>query len=94
VGMVVAGDNPPTTTATAFRDLARPGVAKAAMNFRIERSADGSVVLATETRIVATSVRSRRAFGLYWAFIYPGSSLIRYGWLSAIRRRAENPNGC
>jgi hypothetical protein len=94
VGMVVAGDNPPTTTATAFRDLARPGVAKAAMNFRIELAADGSVGLTTETRIVATSVRARRAFGLYWAFIYPGSSLIRYGWLAAIRRRAENPNGC
>ena len=92
VGMVVAGNDPPATTAAAFRDLARPGVAKAAMNFRVERRDDGSVCLTSETRIVATSLRARRAFGLYWAFIYPGSSLIRYGWLAAIRRRAENPD--
>jgi hypothetical protein len=29
------------------------------------------------------------AFGAYWRVIYPGSSLIRYMWLRAIKKRAE-----
>jgi hypothetical protein len=72
-----------------FVALTRAGVAKAAMNFRIEDAGSGYSRLTTETRIAATDTAARRRFGLYWAFIYPGSSLIRYGWLEAIRRRAE-----
>jgi hypothetical protein len=43
----------------------------------------------TETRVFATDAAARRSFGLYWAFIYPGSALIRHGWLRAIKLRAE-----
>jgi hypothetical protein len=44
----------------------------------------------TETRVWATDPAAVRRFGLYWAFIYPGSALLRDGWLAAIKKRAEN----
>jgi hypothetical protein len=72
-----------------FRDLARAGSAKGGMNFRIEDLGHGECRVTTETRVYATDRAARRRFGLYWAFIYPGSSLIRYGWLAAIKSRAE-----
>jgi hypothetical protein len=76
-------------TAQEFQALTRAGVAKAAMNFRVEDAGGGTSLVTTETRVLATDARARRVFGLYWAFIYPGSALIRHGWLEAIRRRAE-----
>jgi hypothetical protein len=69
-----------------------PGYTLAALNFRVERPAERTSRLTTESRIVARRRRAA-AIGLYWSFIYPGSSLIRYGWLEAIRRRAENLAG-
>jgi hypothetical protein len=72
-----------------FRGLTQAGFAKAGMNFRIEDLGGGECRVTTETRIFATDRTSTRRFGLYWSFIYPGSSLIRYGWLAAIKRRAE-----
>jgi hypothetical protein len=90
VGSVVCcepGDRVRTTE--QWLTLSRAGVAKAAMNFRIEDAGAGFSRVTTETRVTATDTAARRRFGLYWAFIYPGSSLIRYGWLQAIRRRAE-----
>jgi hypothetical protein len=89
VGTVVCCRATRPADADAFRRLVRPGVAKAVMNFRIEPQGDRDTRLTTETRVVATNVGARRRFGAYWALIYPGSSLIRYGWLNAIRRRAE-----
>ncbi len=71
-----------------FKDLADPGYAKAAMNFRMVDQRDGTTRLVTETRVFATDPATRRRFALYWRAIYPGSSLIRYGWLAAIRDRA------
>jgi hypothetical protein len=59
------------------------------MNFRIEDEGAGQSRLTTETRIFATDTATRRRFGLYWAFVYPGSALIRPGWLQAITKRAE-----
>jgi hypothetical protein len=91
VGTVVCCDGARAGNAEEFRRLTRPGIAKAAMDFRIEDAGAGECRVTTETRVVATDPATRRRFGLYWAFIYPGSSLIRYGWLEAIRRRAEGP---
>jgi hypothetical protein len=79
------------SNAAEFQALSRSGVAKAVMNFRIEDAGGGYTRVTTETRVLATDTRTRRHFGLYWALIYPGSSMIRYGWLEAIRRRAEGP---
>ncbi len=56
------------------------------MNFTFP---DGGV--RTETRVHALNNRSLWLFAWYWRLIYPGSSLIRYMWLRAIRLRAENP---
>jgi hypothetical protein len=55
------------------------------MNFTFP---DGHV--RTETRVHALNARSRWLFAWYWRLIYPGSSLIRYMWLRAIRHRAED----
>lgn len=67
-----------------FRTFAEPGFAKMAFNFRL----DGST-LSTETRVLLTDERSRRAFRRYWLVIRPFSGLIRRVWLRAIARRAE-----
>jgi hypothetical protein len=89
VGTVVCCGGARVRDAEEFRALTRPGVAKAAMDFRIEALVPDESRVTTETRVFATDAVTRRRFGLYWAFIYPGSSLIRHGWLEAIRRRAE-----
>jgi len=65
------------------------GFAVAAMNFAVSDRGGGVCDLATTTRVFATDSRTRRAFGAYWRVIYPGSSLIRYMWLRAIKKRAE-----
>ena len=69
------------------------GFALAAMNFVISPARDGVCEVTTETRVFATDARTRRAFGAYWRVIYPGSSLIRYMWLRAIKSRAEAGQG-
>ncbi len=91
VGTVVAA--PRATgrprTPDAFRALIGPGVATAAMNFRVEPDGRRGSVVSTETRVFATDAPARRRFAAYWRLIYPGSALIRRSWLAAIRRRAE-----
>jgi hypothetical protein len=67
-----------------FIDFSAPGWAKMAVNFRV---ADGE--LTTETRVLLTDDRSRRAFRRYWLLIRPFSGLIRRRWLAAIVRRAS-----
>jgi hypothetical protein len=62
---------------------------KIAMNFHIEELDATHCVLRTETRVYAQGARVQRGFATYWRMIYPGSSLIRYMWLRAIRQRAE-----
>jgi hypothetical protein len=76
-----------------FKALRAPGFALAAMNFRIEDSGPGDVLLTTETRVYATDAPTRRKFAAYWRVIYPGSALIRVMWLRAIQRRAEKMPG-
>ena len=59
------------------------------MNFQIDSISSGECLLTTETRVYATDPVSARKFQRYWSVVYPGSSLIRYGWLHAIKKRAE-----
>lgn len=89
VGAVVCCRGKRLKDADDFLALKEPGYAKAGMNFRIEDQGGGECRVTTETRVFATDAVATRRFGLYWAFIYPGSSLIRYGWLHAIKQRAE-----
>ena len=72
-----------------YRAVAEPGYTKAVMSFLLVGEGDGWIRLVTETRIFATDATARRRFAVYWRLIYPGSSLIRYMWLAAIRDRAE-----
>jgi len=77
-------------TADEFLALrARDGLALATMNFAITPAADGACDVTTETRVLGTDPGTARRFGAYWRVIYPGSSLIRYMWLRAIKIRAE-----
>lgn len=72
-----------------FLALSDRTVARAVMNFAVTDEGDGRSRVTTETRIAAPSPGARRRFAAYWRLIYPGSSIIRYGWLRAIQRRAE-----
>ena len=67
-----------------FAPFDRPGYAKLAIDWRLERG-----VLSTETRVFLTDEESRRKFRRYWLLIRPWSGLIRRVWLKAIARRAE-----
>jgi hypothetical protein len=71
-----------------FEGFAEPGYAKAAVDFRVERRGERTL-LTTETRVLATDEHARRTFRRYWRVIHPGSAAIRIAWLRAIRRRAE-----
>jgi hypothetical protein len=74
-----------------FRELATPGVAKAAMSVAMQPLDAGRCHLTTETRVHATDASTRRRFAAYWRLIYPGSALIRRMWLRAVVRRAMQP---
>ena len=89
VGTVVCCGPTHVRTAEDFRGLIGVGYARAGMNFVVEELDSGMTRLTTETRVIAIGPGARRRFGLYWSFIYPGSWLIRVGWLEAIRKRAE-----
>lgn len=89
VGTVVCCKRTRLASADAFRSLTQAGFAKAGMNFRIEDLGGGECRVTTETRVFATDAATRRRFGMYWAFIYPGTALIRGSWLQAIKKRAE-----
>ena len=81
------GPTPDELAAVQHRD----GFAVATMNFAVDPREGGACDVTTETRVFATDPRTVRAFGAYWRVIYPGSSLIRYMWLRAIKKRAEAP---
>jgi hypothetical protein len=79
--------------AAGFTAFAEPGWAKGALSLQVAPQGTGTE-LAAETRVEATDERSRRLFGMYWAFIrLGGAGLIRLELLGAIARRAENGAG-
>jgi hypothetical protein len=60
------------------------------MNFLVEPLDGDACRVTTETRVIATDARARRAFRAYWTLVHPGSAFIRRMWLRALRRRAES----
>jgi hypothetical protein len=50
----------------------------------------GGTLLRTETRMLATDPRTRRAFAVYWFFICAGSGAIRREVLRIVAHRAES----
>jgi len=77
--------------AASVAELTRPmpdGWVRIATDFRLDAT-DGSTLLSTETRVLATGPTARRRFRLYWLGIRGGSGLIRRELLRAVARRAE-----
>jgi hypothetical protein len=60
------------------------------MEFRLEPIPVGTL-LSSETRVLATHRRTRRAFAAYWFFIRAGSGAIRREVLRIVAHRAESP---
>ena len=69
-----------------FAAFAEPGWVKIAFDLTATAAGAGTL-LATETRVTATSEDARRAFGRYWRVVRPGSDLVRASWLRAAERR-------
>jgi len=90
VGTVVVAPRGPRgpVTPRMFKSNLPTGYALAAMNFIVTPEGPNTSWISTETRVFATSPDARRRFAVYWRVIYPGSAIIRRGWLRAIRRRA------
>jgi len=72
-----------------FAAFEREGYAKGVMSFTVTPLGPGRSRLRTETRVLPLGRDAARRFRLYWLFVRPGSGLIRWIWLSAIKRRAE-----
>ena len=72
----------------AFVVFDEKGYAKAALNFRVTPSGEGSD-LSTETRVRCLDDWSRKEFRVYWMLIAPFSSKIRDDLLRSIGRKAE-----
>jgi DNA-binding CsgD family transcriptional regulator len=73
---LLGGSIPPHLDAAALRAWSEPGWIKAGMEFRLEPVPAGTL-LSTETRVLATDLKTRRTFAAYWFVIRPGSSVIR-----------------
>ena len=88
------GDESPELDAEELHAWIRPGWVKAAMDFRLTPSRGGTE-LSSETRVLATDPATRRRFSLYWRFVRPGSTAIRWEVLTAVQLRAEGraPSG-
>lgn len=85
----ISGSSVRVASVEEFQTLSDPSVARAVLNFAVRDEGGGWSRVTTETRIAALSPATRRRFAAYWRLIYPGSALIRVGWLAAVKRRAE-----
>ncbi|TFV62067.1 UNVERIFIED_ORG: hypothetical protein E4P37_17905 [Bacillus sp. AZ43] len=82
------GESGPELDAEGLQQWMRPGWVKAAMDFRLT-PARGGTELSSETRVLATDPTTRRRFALYWAFVRPGSTAVRWEVLTAVQLKAE-----
>lgn len=72
-----------------FLDFAEPGYAKAAIALEIDPLGPARCRATTHTRVGTTCDDARRRFGAYWSLIRPGSAVLRWAFLAAVRDRAE-----
>jgi hypothetical protein len=86
------GDGSPERDADGVRNWIQPGWVKAVMDFRLTPRGNGTE-LSSETRVLATDPTTRRRFALYWLFVRPGSTAIRWEVLTAVQLRAEGRIG-
>jgi hypothetical protein len=82
------GESGPSLDADGLRDFSEPGWVKAVMDFRLTPHGHGTE-LSSETRVVSTDAGTRRRFALYWLFVRPGSTAIRWEVLTAVQLKAE-----
>ena len=82
------GEEAPQLDAEELRRWTRPGWVKAVMDFRLT-PVRGGTELSSETRVLATDPTTRRRFALYWKFVQPGSTAIRWEVLTAVQLKAE-----
>lgn len=73
--------------APSFLRYSEPGSVRIAFNLRVSAESGGTL-LSTETRIGGTDPEGVRIFRRYWCAVYPGSSIMRRAWLSAVAGRA------
>lgn len=59
---------------------------KAAINFSVHYINSNTTGISTETRILCISKKLKNRFSIYWFFIAPFSSLIRYQLLAQIKK--------
>jgi hypothetical protein len=86
------GEESPLLDAEELQRWIQPGWVKAAMDFRLTPRGNGTE-LSSETRVLATDPRTRRRFSLYWRFVRPGSTAIRWEVLTAVQLKAEGRAG-
>jgi hypothetical protein len=85
---LTGGEEPPKLDADGLRAWSEPGWVKAGMDFRLTPVGNGTE-LSSETRVVSTDDATRRRFALYWLFVQPGSTAIRWEVLTAVALKAE-----
>jgi hypothetical protein len=73
-----------------WKQFAREGCAKAAINFRVEPLTDGRTQLSTETRVICFGQAARVKFKLYWLAAGSFSGLIRKEWLREVKRQISD----
>jgi hypothetical protein len=72
-----------------FRSFQEPGFVKIAWTLRADPLDPANAVASTETRVATTDAAARAKFRRYWAFVSPGTILIRLLALRRVRTEAE-----
>jgi hypothetical protein len=72
-----------------FAAFSAPGFVKIAWTLRADPVDGETSTFRTETRAVATDASARARFRRYWAFVSPGTALIRRLSLRPLQRDAE-----
>jgi hypothetical protein len=80
-------------SADEFARFHVPGYVKIVWTLRTDPQSDGTSILRTETRAVATDAYARHRFRWYWARFSPGIILIRLVALPAAKVDAERTHG-
>ena len=72
----LGGGRPPPLDRASFLAFAEPGWAKTVLGFTLQET-DGTTLVRTETRVLATDAAAHRQFMAYWAAVGWGSALTR-----------------
>lgn len=72
-----------------FRQVERPGFAKAVWSFDVQPRSSVSTLLRTTTRVACMGPEAKRSFMRYWTFVGPVSGIIRMKVLRLVKDSAE-----